>query len=140
MVKDSVLVEISPGELIDKVTILEIKLARISDQGKLRNVSMELEAMIGARDRAIEPSAELVELTNQLRQVNESLWNIEDEIRLCERNQEFGPRFIELARSVYLQNDCRSLLKRKINEMLGASLVEEKAYTEYSRSGFTSEP
>jgi tetratricopeptide (TPR) repeat protein len=125
-------VEISPGELIDKITILEIKSLRIRDAAKLSNVRSELAMLAAARDRDLPPSAELAALTKELREVNETLWSVEDEVRLCERNQDFGPRFTELARSVYRHNDRRAALKRRINELLGSNLVEEKAYADIS--------
>ncbi len=124
-------VEVSPGELIDKITILEIKSERIKDVEKLKNVRMELATLVACRDLAIEASPELAELTIELKQVNESLWQIEDQIRECERHRDFGPKFIELARSVYKSNDRRSALKRQINELLGSRLIEEKSYSEY---------
>lgn len=125
----SVTIEAAPGEVIDKITILEIKSERIPDPDKLGNVHRELEALRQARDRAIAPSESLLTLSAELRFVNEAIWNIEDEIRLCERHGEFGPRFVELARSVYKNNDLRAALKRKINEHLGSGIVEEKSYT-----------
>jgi hypothetical protein len=124
-------VEIAPGELIDKITILEIKSERITDAGKLHNVRVELETLAAARDQALKQSEELTRLTAELKVVNESLWEIEDEIRDCERQRDFGPRFVELARSVYHQNDRRSAVKRQINELLGSRLIEEKSYTAY---------
>jgi hypothetical protein len=123
--------EIAPGELIDKITILQIKSERIGDPGKLQNVRVELEVLAAARDAAMPASLELAELAVQLKQVNEELWDIEDAIRDCEREQDFGPRFIELARSVYRSNDQRAALKRQINERLGSKLVEEKSYAAY---------
>ena len=126
-----ILVEIAPGELIDKITILEIKSERIADVGKLKNVRVELDVLAAARDAAMAASAELAELTAQLKQVNEALWEIEDAIRDCERGGDFGPKFIELARSVYHSNDRRAALKRQINESLGSKLVEEKSYAAY---------
>ncbi len=126
-----ILVEIAPGELIDKITILEIKSERIADAGKLKNVRVELQVLEAARDAAMAASAELAELTAQLKQVNEALWEIEDAIRDCERGGDFGPKFIELARSVYHSNDRRAALKRQINELLGSKLVEEKSYAAY---------
>src|SRR5438128_2303857 len=119
-------VEIAPGELIDKITILEIKNERIADTAKLRNVRVELEALCAARDQAMEKSDGLTRLTAELKAVNEALWEIEDDIRDCERHRDFGPRFIELARSVYRQNDRRAAVKRQINELLGSKLIEEK--------------
>jgi tetratricopeptide (TPR) repeat protein/post-segregation antitoxin (ccd killing protein) len=127
----SVTVEVPLGELIDKITILQIKSQRLSDAAKLRNVQTELALLTTARDNTIEPSEALAGLTAELKQVNETLWQVEDDIRECERNNDFGGRFIQLARSVYLQNDRRSTLKRQINEMLGSSLIEEKSYTSY---------
>jgi hypothetical protein len=126
-----ILVEIAPGELIDKITILEIKSERIADADKLKNVRVELDVLAAARDAAMAASAELAELTAQLKQVNEALWEIEDAIRDCERGQDFGPKFIELARSVYHSNDRRAALKRQINKLLGSKLIEEKSYTAY---------
>ena len=128
---NSVSVEVSPGELIDKITILEIKLERIDDAKKLKNVKSEWETLTAARDAAVEPSDELKRLSAELKQVNERLWEIEDHIRECERDQDFGDKFIELARGVYVNNDERSRLKRDINKLLGSSLIEEKSYAAY---------
>jgi Flp pilus assembly protein TadD len=130
--RNAVAVEIAPGELIDKITILEIKAERLTDSIQLRNVRMELVALRAARERALPPSAPLAALTAELRAVNEALWRIEDEIRLCERGQDFGRRFVELARSVYQTNDRRAELKRRINELLDSDLVEEKSYPAYA--------
>ena len=127
----SVPVEISPGELIDKITILEIKCERITDAGKLRNVHLELASLNAARTQGVPPSEKLTGLAAHLKKVNETLWDIEDAIRICERDADFGPRFIELARSVYQQNDRRAALKRQINDLLGSKIIEEKAYADY---------
>jgi tetratricopeptide (TPR) repeat protein len=121
-------VEISPGELLDKITILKIKRERIADAAKLANVESELAMLEASRDRAIVDSDELAGLTAELRGVNEALWQVEDELRRCERAGDFGPRFIELARSVYRLNDRRAAIKRQINEKLGSRLTEEKSY------------
>ncbi len=126
--RNAVGVEIAPGELIDKISILEIKAGRLTDPARLRNVRTELEALRAARARAMPPLPRLAALTAELRGVNEALWRIEDDIRLCERAGDFGPQFVELARSVYRTNDRRAELKRRINELLGSDLVEEKAY------------
>jgi hypothetical protein len=131
----SVKVEISPGELIDKITILEIKAERIHDASKLQNVKGELAALVAARDRSVRPGDELARLTAQLKAVNETLWQVEDEIRLCERTADFGPRFIELARLVYRNNDLRAGLKRQVNELLGARFREEKSYEAHPPGG-----
>ena len=124
-------VPIGPGELIDKITILEIKSERLAARDKLANVRAELAALAKARDAAIGPSPALDELTAALKQVNLSLWQIEDEIRDCERAADFGPRFIALARAVYRTNDERAALKRQINDLLDADIVEEKSYAAY---------
>lgn len=123
-----VLVEISVGELIDKITILEIKNARISDQSKLHNIRNELNVLAAARDSMVPRTSTLEDIVAELRIVNEALWDIEDEIRVCEHGHDFGARFIELARSVYQTNDRRAELKRRINEYVGSRLVEEKSY------------
>jgi hypothetical protein len=124
-------VEVAPGELIDKITILQIKTEQIREPDKLRNVRVELDVLCQARDENIPPSSELDNLADQLKSINQALWNIEDEIRDCERNQDFGPKFIELARSVYRSNDRRAALKREINELLGSKIIEEKSYADY---------
>ncbi len=129
--KTSISVEVSPGELIDKITILEIKLERIEDADKLANVKLDWETLSAARDAAIEPTGELERLSAELKQANESLWRIEDDIRDCERSKDFGDAFIELARDVYKTNDKRARLKREINELLGSTLIEEKSYASY---------
>jgi hypothetical protein len=129
--RTTITVEVAPGELIDKITILEIKSDRMSDPQQLRHVRSELDALTEARERAISPSPMLAELTGALKQVNETLWQIEDEIRNCERQKDFGPKFVELARSVYKNNDRRSVIKRSINELLGSPILEEKSHTPY---------
>jgi hypothetical protein len=131
--RQAVAVEIAPGELIDKITILQIKRERLTDAAKLQNVECELTALTQARDRVLPASTELDRLTAELKSVNEALWRIEDDIRDCERRQDFGTVFTELARSVYHQNDRRAALKRRINELLGSRFVEEKSYTDYRR-------
>ena len=108
-------VEVSPGELIDKFTILRIKAERIADPVKLAHVRAELVSLEAAQIRSVPDSAELARLTAELRSVNEALWQVEDDLRRCEREGHFGPQFIELARSVYRRNDERAALKRQIN-------------------------
>jgi hypothetical protein len=122
---------IGPGELIDKITILEIKAERLADGQKLANVRAELCALIAARDAALPPSPPLARLGAALKEVNRALWQIEDDIRDCEREGDFGPRFIALARAVYRTNDQRAALKREINQLLDAAIVEEKSYAAY---------
>ena len=125
-----VAVEIAPGELIDKITILEIKTERIVDPAKLANVCEELALLVAARDRSIPPMAALEALTAELKVVNEAIWDVEDALRESERAGDFGPAFVERARSVYRNNDRRAALKRAINDRLGSRLIEEKSYPE----------
>jgi len=124
-------VPVSIGELVDKLTILEIKAKRIADESKLKNVGRELEALRSVRARAGIDSGAVDEATQRLKRVNEALWSIEDEIRAEERRGEFGPRFVELARSVYRENDKRAALKRTIDQLTGSTLSEEKSYEAY---------
>ena len=127
------LVPISPGELIDKITILEIKSARMTDAAKLHNVRTEL-SLLNETWRASEFSkVDIGPEWTGLRDVNGQLWDIEDEIRDKERASEFDGRFIELARAVYVTNDERAAIKRRINVKLGSALVEEKSYREYKK-------
>lgn len=121
-------VPVSWGELIDKITILEIKNARIADPAKRANVARELAALAAARDAGGALPAPVGPLTAELRGVNEALWEIEDAIRDCEARGDFGSGFVDLARSVYRTNDRRAALKRRINEAMGSELVEEKSY------------
>jgi hypothetical protein len=130
-----ILIETTPGDLIDKITILEIKSERIGDAAKLRNIQRELASLADVRDRMVPMSEELAELTRELTAVNEALWRVEDELRLCERAGNFGPTFVQLARSVYRWNDQRAALKRRINELLGARFLEEKSYEAYDTGG-----
>lgn len=125
------LTPISPGELLDKLSILQIKLARIDDPAKLDNVRREHELLTEVWRNADAGSDQISALIEELRQVNEALWDIEDAIREEEALGRFGERFIELARSVYRRNDERSALKRQINERLGSKIVEEKSYRDY---------
>ena len=129
--KTSVSIEVAPGELIDKITILEIKLERIKDGDKLANVRLEWETLVKARDAVSEATPELDLLSAELKAANEALWDIEDDIRDCERDKDFGDAFVQLARSVYISNDKRAALKREISELLGSSLIEEKSYAAY---------
>ena len=128
---ETILAPIAPGELIDKITILRIKSERISDETKLANVRIELDVLNKTRAEAVEESAKLTELDAALQAVNEELWEIEDDIRDCERNGDFSDTFIQLARAVYVTNDKRAALKKEINLLLGSAIVEEKSYAEY---------
>ena len=126
-------VPIAPGELIDRITILEIKSERLDNPQALNNVRRELALLSAARDQYLPTSTQLTGLTTALKTINETLWVIEDDIRNCERRQDFGARFIELARSVYFSNDKRAALKKEINLLLNAELMEEKSYSDYNR-------
>lgn len=127
----SVLVPVSWGEVIDKITILEIKAERLSDAAKRANVTKELNELVAVREREFPAHAGLAEQAAALKAINEKLWVIEDDIRDCERAKDFGPKFVELARAVYFVNDDRADAKRRINDLLGSALVEEKSYAAY---------
>jgi uncharacterized protein DUF6165 len=124
-------VPISHGELIDKITILEIKAERIGDAAKRANVGAELEQLEAVWQREAAGAADIAAERAALLAVNEALWDIEDRIREKERTHSFDAEFIELARSVYIRNDERAAIKRTINERLGSALVEEKSYQSY---------
>ena len=128
-------VPVSVGEVVDKVTILEIKSDRISDEAKLRNIRTELDQLRPMVSGGVFDSAEVTALFDGLRAVNGELWNIEDNIRAEEAAGRFGDRFVELARAVYVTNDRRAELKKKINLATGSDLVEEKSYEDYSGKG-----
>jgi hypothetical protein len=122
---------VSPGELLDKLTILDIKSERIEDEGKLANVALEKKLLEKVwQDSGLE-TEEVIRLRAQLKTINEKLWEIEDAIRDEERARRFEDRFIELARAVYVTNDQRSLVKKAINLALGSKIVEEKSYSDY---------
>ncbi|PHX88076.1 MAG: hypothetical protein CK536_02665 [Synechococcus sp. Baikal-G1] len=133
------LVPVSAGELLDKITILQIKVQRIDDPAKRANVAVELVALeavaaragLGAGGGPIAGQEGLAAATAELGAVNGELWHIEDRIRDCERAGDFGPGFVELARSVYRTNDRRAALKAQINQLCGSQLVEEKSYAAY---------
>ena len=125
---------VSCGELVDKLTILEIKSERIADPAKLANVRDELQLLTSLWEADAASAADIDAERAELKRINEALWDIEDEIRIKEREQSFDARFIELARSVYRTNDRRAAVKRAINLKLGSRLVEEKSYQDYSAS------
>jgi hypothetical protein len=127
----TIAIDIAPGELIDKITILEIKLDRIRDEGKLANIRHEYEILIGVLRREVAQTEALSRLTAALKEVNAELWKIEDEIRDHERAKTFGAEFVALARAVYHTNDRRAALKREINDLLKSSIIEEKSYSAY---------
>ena len=127
----AVRIDVAPGELLDKITFLEIKAENIADRDKLANVRHELDTLTTARASSLPDSRALDRLTADLKAVNARLWAIEDAIRACERADDFGPAFIQLARDVYRTNDRRAAIKRQVNDLLGAAIVEEKSYTAY---------
>lgn len=128
---DNVMAPVSPGELLDKITILEIKSERIDDAEKLKNVRYELELLSKLWTQAV-PQIDVSQERQQLKSVNEELWVIEDDIRDKERDKAFDERFVELARSVYFTNDRRAALKKVVNQKLGSAIVEEKSYSDYA--------
>ena len=124
-------VPVSYGELLDKIAILQIKSERMADPAKLANVRRELDALETGWMAHPAASHDIAGLRAQLKAVNERLWVIEDDIRICEKKQDFGAEFIRLARAVYVENDERARIKRDINLALGSDLVEEKSYQDY---------
>lgn len=125
---ERILAPVSPGELIDKITILEIKAARIADAAKVANVKVELDLLSALRDEKVAVDEAVETATRGLKDVNEKLWDVEDRLREMEAEGEFGPAFVEAARSVYKLNDRRAALKKDINVHVGSDLVEEKSY------------
>jgi len=130
---DALLVPVSPGELLDKITILRIKSERVRDAAKLANIRRELALLEQTRQQFVPADAPLQEDELQLLQVNSQLWDIEDRIREHEARQRFDAEFIELARSVYLRNDERAAIKHRINAKLNSVIVEEKSYQPYRK-------
>jgi alpha-mannosidase len=124
-------VDVSPGELIDKITILELKLERIGDPAKVANVRLEHDVLMEVYAREVVESVALRALTERLKSINAALWEIEDHIREHERAKKFDAEFVTLARSVYRTNDERSAVKRAINELLASKIIEEKSYAAY---------
>jgi hypothetical protein len=124
-------VPISWGELFDKITILQIKLENLTSKNALENVELELRKLRSISTQNCPKTMETMQLEGELRQINQQLWDIEDKLRDKERANSFDDEFIQLARSVYITNDERSRIKRKINDMLESEIVEEKSYAEY---------
>jgi hypothetical protein len=129
---ENIHVPVSPGEVLDKITILEIKSERISDPEKVANVKVELGLLQETWANSVSEDSVIIDLHAQLKEINEALWEIEDDIRDKERAKEFDGRFIELARSVYFTNDRRSQVKKDLNLHLGSEIIEEKSYQDYS--------
>jgi len=126
-----ILSEISTGELIDKISILEIKLEKIKDNVSQSAINKEYNILKEVQNSSIEMTERLKTLFKEIKKVNLNLWNIEDKLRICEKNKDFGQTFIELARGVYLNNDKRSKMKSEINEVSGSNIKEIKQYVDY---------
>lgn len=127
-------IEVSNGEIIDKYTILEIKLSKIKDEKKLKNVQHEYDVLTPDVEiiySKVSDKEKLKTMHQNLLKINQKLWKIEDDIRECERAKDFGQTFIDLARAVYFTNDDRSVVKKEINLFTGSDLVEEKSYEDY---------
>ena len=132
MEKNSKIVtEISAGELLDKMSILEIKLEKIKNKDNQIEIAKEYKMLKKAQELNIKLTDELNELIKEMKKVNLNLWNIEDQLRICEKNKDFDKSFIELARGVYLNNDKRAKIKSKINIILGSNIKEIKQYVDY---------
>jgi uncharacterized protein YukE len=128
---EQIQVPVSPGELLDKITILEIKSERMSDAEKLANVRLELSILNRTWSGSVTADSTVQRIHADLKRINEALWEIEDDIRDKERAGEFDARFIELARAVYVTNDQRAAAKKELNLYLGSDIVEEKSYADY---------
>jgi hypothetical protein len=122
---------VSPGEMLDKITILRIKAARIKDPAKVANVRHELSLLERTWKESGAAAVDLGEEEANLTRVNEALWSIEDDIRDEERAGRFGEKFVQLARAVYITNDERAAIKKRVNTLLGSSIIEEKSYQSY---------
>ena len=123
--------EISAGELVDKITILEIKKEKITNKEKLIEIKKELDSLTNTFNKSIKKNINLEILTKKLKNINLKLWDVEDKKRELEKKQEFGKEFIELARNVYLNNDKRAKIKFEINKLLGSNIKEVKQYVNY---------
>ena len=126
-----ILSEISPGELLDKISILEIKIEKVKDKNSLEEIKKEYKILKEIQTSSIEMTGKIKDLFQSVKNVNVKLWNIEDKLRICEKNKDFDKNFIELARSVYFANDERAELKSKINKILKSNIIEIKQYDNY---------
>ena len=126
-----ILSEVSAGELLDKISILEIKLEKISDKSSLEQLKKEYKILKENQNSTIKLEGKIKDLFKSLKNINLKLWNVEDKLRICEKNKEFGKEFIELAREVYFNNDKRSKIKSDINKALDSNIVEIKQYASY---------
>ena len=127
----TILSEISAGELLDKISILEIKREKIRDKANLEEINKEYKSLKEVQNLSIKMTEKLKTLFEEIKEVNLTLWNIEDKLRICEKNKDFGQIFVELARNVYLNNDNRSKIKFEINKLLGSNIKEIKQYVNY---------
>ena len=128
---DKILTEVSAGELLDKISILEIKIEKIKNPELKKQAKEEFETLNSNKEKSIKMTPDIEKLYLKLKETNLKLWKIEDEIRACEKNSDFKENFIKLARSVYFNNDTRSSLKLSINQKLGSNIIEVKEYTKY---------
>lgn len=128
---NKIFAEISVGELLDKISILEIKQKSIKDEQKIKIISKELESLNNSLKKDVNFTDEIKLLYEDLRKINLKLWNIEDGKRDCERKGDFGEKFIQLARNVYIENDQRAKIKDKINKLAGSNIFEVKSYDKY---------
>ena len=126
-----ILSEISPGELLDKISILEIKLEKVKDKNSLEEIKKEHKILKEIQTSSIDITGKIKDLFQSVKNVNIKFWNIEDKLRICEKNKNFDKNFIELARGVYLANDERAELKSKINKILKSNIIEIKQYDNY---------
>ena len=126
-----ILTEISAGELLDKISILEIKLAKINDKESLLEINKEYNSLKETQNSNIKLTKNLENLIKELKEVNLKLWDIEDNKRICEKNKDFGKVFVDLSRNVYLNNDKRAQIKSAINKLLGSNIKEVKQYVNY---------
>ena len=126
-----ILSEISIGELLDKISILEIKLNKIKDPNALIEINKEYKLLKKVQNENVESNKKISELYHSIKEINLTLWRIEDEIRICEKNKDFGKKFIELARGDYINSDKRSKIKLEINKALGSNIIEIKQYSKY---------
>ena len=126
-----ILSEISAGELLDKISILEIKLEKIKDKNSQEEIKKEYKILKEIQDSSIKLEDKIKEFFDSIKEVNLKLWNVEDKLRICEKNKDFGKNFIELAREVYFNNDKRSKIKSEINKVLGSNINEIKEYAKY---------
>ena len=126
-----ILTEISAGELLDKISILEIKLEKIKDKNSQEEIKKEYKILKEIQNSSIKYEDRIKNLINSIKEVNIKLWDAEDKLRICEKNKDFGKSFIELAREIYFNNDKRSKIKSEINKILGSNIKEVKQYVKY---------